>query len=505
MEEDYKEKYNVALEKARKELATCGSLDCDAARQIFRLFPQLRESKDERIREELIGHCKDLVRMNRDDKVMLSIYKPWLAWLEKQKESLHVPEMCKENGKSFTDEDEKIRKKCIELIKRTIPSGNSASSESIEIVECINWLENQKEQKPKFYPGDVIKCTSGGSLWVRCKGGDNIRSDGHTACIGGGFELASEEEAVQFFQELNENGYQWDCIKGRPMKKEQKPVSYTPLCNTIKDKIREYVSNHFVTDTVVTTDVKSIVKAMEEGVKLGKESQKPVEWSKEDESQLDDIEKAISNYYDLNHAPQYHYWLEQKLKSLRSQPKQEWSDVEMKLLESIIDDYEKAAKSFCGYDGKIMFLKAIRDGECDLSKQEWSEEDDKMLQSIIDDFRKGHVSSIGQDQWLKSLRPQQKKELNFSGFVGKIGSWFANLTLDRYRETFDGDVYPATLLVQKYDSFVNKLSEEYNEKALHWKPSEEQMDSLHDTIVRTKGYSYSTYLPELYEQLKKLM
>ena len=38
----------------------------------------------------------------------------------------------------------------------------------------------------------------------------------------------------------------------------------------------------------------------------------------------------------------------------------------------------------------------------------------------------------------------------------------------------------------------------------HWKPSEEQMDSLRDTIIHTKGYSYSMYLPELYEQLKKL-
>ena len=37
-----------------------------------------------------------------------------------------------------------------------------------------------------------------------------------------------------------------------------------------------------------------------------------------------------------------------------------------------------------------------------------------------------------------------------------------------------------------------------------WKPSEEQMDSLRDTIVQTKGYSYSMYLPDLYEQLKKL-
>lgn len=45
----------------------------------------------------------------------------------------------------------------------------------------------------------------------------------------------------------------------------------------------------------------------------------------------------------------------------------------------------------------------------------------------------------------------------------------------------------------------SRLSQSY------WKPSEEQMDSFRDTIIQTKGYSYSRYLPELYEQLKKLM
>lgn len=51
----------------------------------------------------------------------------------------------------------------------------------------------------------------------------------------------------------------------------QKKERYSPLCKTVKDKIREYVSNHFVTDTLVKTDVSSIVKAMEEGVRIGME------------------------------------------------------------------------------------------------------------------------------------------------------------------------------------------------------------------------------------------
>ena len=42
-------------------------------------------------------------------------------------------------------EDERIRKKCIELIKRVIPSGDSQSQESKEILDCIAYLEKKKE------------------------------------------------------------------------------------------------------------------------------------------------------------------------------------------------------------------------------------------------------------------------------------------------------------------------------------------------------------------------
>ena len=141
-----------------------------------------------------------------------------------------VPELA-ESG------DEKIKKNIIQFF-RDASNGKTRVINSNIFAEWADYLENQKEQEPKFYPGDVIKCTSTGSLWVRCKDRDNIRSDGHTACIGGGFELASEEEAVQFFQKLNENGYQWDCIKGRPMKKEQKPAEYEkPLLSKFEQAV----------------------------------------------------------------------------------------------------------------------------------------------------------------------------------------------------------------------------------------------------------------------------
>lgn len=73
---NYEQKYKEALVKAQKELQYCGDLDCDAARQIFRLFPELRESDDERIIKEIISFL---------DRFCANINKnQWIAWLEKR-------------------------------------------------------------------------------------------------------------------------------------------------------------------------------------------------------------------------------------------------------------------------------------------------------------------------------------------------------------------------------------------------------------------------------------
>lgn len=76
--------YDEALEQAKKELATCGSMDCDAARLIFRLFPQLRESEseDERIRKRIKGLIYHNDALLDKDEL--------LAWLEKQKYEYEV-------------------------------------------------------------------------------------------------------------------------------------------------------------------------------------------------------------------------------------------------------------------------------------------------------------------------------------------------------------------------------------------------------------------------------
>jgi hypothetical protein len=87
------QKYNASLEQAKKELKTCGSMDCDAARLIFRLFPQLRESEDERIRKSLIEFLTDIKEISESGRITWAVRKEdvemcksSIAYLEKQKE-----------------------------------------------------------------------------------------------------------------------------------------------------------------------------------------------------------------------------------------------------------------------------------------------------------------------------------------------------------------------------------------------------------------------------------
>ena len=89
--------YDEIMGKAKKELKACGDLDCDAARQIFRFFPELEEGEDERIRKAIIN----VFASHKNYEVFFGVsVEDILAWLEKQ-------------GKqkpAWSEEDEKILK-----------------------------------------------------------------------------------------------------------------------------------------------------------------------------------------------------------------------------------------------------------------------------------------------------------------------------------------------------------------------------------------------------------
>lgn len=110
--------YDEALNKAKIEINTKGI--GEAVNLCYQLFPQLtenddEESEDERIRKFLIQHVSEWIGcIEHDLKISskdiesereLAMFKAGLAYLEKQKESLHIPETCKENAEKQTDEE----------------------------------------------------------------------------------------------------------------------------------------------------------------------------------------------------------------------------------------------------------------------------------------------------------------------------------------------------------------------------------------------------------------
>ena len=141
---------------------------------------------------------------------------------------------------------------------------------------------------------------------------------------------------------------------------------------------------------------------------------------------------------------------------------------------------------------------------------EWSEEDERMYKAIsialtMPDakayLRSWYKTPEDADDWLKSLFLDHKKK---NEDVAKLCS---NEWSEEDEEAITTAIRACRYMTENFENSTKQYEDAIERlKSLRpsWKPSEEQMDSLRDTIVQTKGYSWSMYLPELYEHLKKL-
>ena len=111
--------------KLARQLLESGVLSEESANAIKADFPELAESEDERIRKSIILLLQRGGYMSPEDKDKA------YAWLEKQKESLHISETCKENADSFTDEDERIRKLLVWQVHRNIEDETNDLAQSV--------------------------------------------------------------------------------------------------------------------------------------------------------------------------------------------------------------------------------------------------------------------------------------------------------------------------------------------------------------------------------------
>lgn len=276
-------------------------------------------------------------------------YKEILEWARKNKARLNgvpIEDVLPELAES---EDEKVRKAIIGLIEELQRSDKYFAG--VELTDMIAYLEKQKEQpeEPKIAFGD----------W-----GDKEKKEAIITCL----------QYMRFVKKITNQEYD-DLVKWlEDNLKEQKSTSYSPLCNTIKDKIREYVANHFVTDTIVKTDVKSIVKAMEEGVRLGKEEQK--------EQKPADLSEMMV------HKEPY----------IAPVPIPMVADEQFPPLEGL-----DAIKAKYYDDG---FKNGFDEGVESVKPAEWSEEDEEIWNHIIDCAESRAWIPFNEISWLVAHKPQ---------------------------------------------------------------------------------------------------
>ena len=162
--EEKAKRYDEALEIAKKNYVTAQDL-CEGSHigiECFKntlesIFPELKESEDEKIRKEIISILRNAYWTSNRNRL-----NELVAWLEKQKDKDKLIQELGEYKVKYTQEvlekyinnmsnkdDERLRKTAIAFLKDFAEQGYENA------VECIDWLEKQGKDKKEINNFDV--------------------------------------------------------------------------------------------------------------------------------------------------------------------------------------------------------------------------------------------------------------------------------------------------------------------------------------------------------------
>ena len=190
---DYKEKYEMALEGIQ-EILSSGEDSIKMSRLQLRLqgiFPELKESEDEKIRKELIDFLEYYRLNNVLDSKTISLLTDSVAWLEKQGEQKFMPQ---EYADAFDEFMSHIPEKEPEFSESCYNYDDMVSA----IQFGIKWQQQhdsivkvKPKYEPKFHKGD----------WVIGRATENeprqiaeITEDGYKSTYGGWYGFSFEED-----------------------------------------------------------------------------------------------------------------------------------------------------------------------------------------------------------------------------------------------------------------------------------------------------------------------
>ena len=388
---NYEEKYKDALERAKKEWLN----NLDNAYKNYRerleiIFPELKKSEDEKIREDLMEWFKEF-----PDMIWRNHYKTdVLEWFEKQREKDKlIEELLEKQGEQKPYGQ---RKKCFDC------QFNYAG-------ECKGFCQMKRDEQihadkiePKFKVGDwivskymhlVMQILNNNNGFYETVETDGTERNDSYDYIDRNFKLWSITDAkdgnvlqlgkvTAIFQEYIGNGNckcycsvcdgefevpsqdsadnSYGCHNATPATKEQRDAlikAMTDTGYTFNFKTKELKGLKFDTDDIIEENY---------------------------QQQADDLIDMVTE-------------------------KSAWSKEDERIYQSIIDDTVQENQ----LDIKqIDWLKSLKGRVQPQSKQEWSEEDNKRIERIYDflwKHKRGFSAIIWQIEedanWLKSLKP----------------------------------------------------------------------------------------------------
>ena len=376
--EDYKEKYEQALEKAKicyKDLSNLDGVVATMSKDFFEeVFPELKESEDERVRKELIKYLKERSHSGFNREVR--ICNDGIAWLEKQGKPKPVDKVePKFKVGDWIINSEGMLRHILAVDKTGYQTDYGWLTHDIYDNTYHLWtIQDAKD-------GDVLCCENGWtcifksldsnsfssycfmdcSKWF-CELGGECHSLNKNLC--GKIHPATKEQRDLLFQKMHESGYEWDVKKKELKKIERKPVVIIPKFHE-GDVIKPKDGGHEPWK-IMQVDISDKKYRFKDGyvIHFSQENdyelveQKPT-WSEEDESMLQNILECLKNGWSKlpTDILKYESWLKSLKERYFWKPSDEQIEALLKLEEMHVLEHEKNQENAHLY----MVVKSIRE------------------------------------------------------------------------------------------------------------------------------------------------
>lgn len=380
--ENYEQKYKEARGRAIAKIETYNHLgNTSAVKSICEIFPELRESEEEKIRKELISFLEGFYANKNKDR--------WLAWLEKQdanKEYVFRPLA----GTTIENAVEQaLTQGAVVLAFNGFYTPVKGKTSEKILAEYENWLEKQgnidkasydlaEKEKREFVGDGFIKCYAdfqdfkeGETYWLEYLGNDNynVRSDN---LLGKTYHITPCQLYTIFKKQT------W--LEKQETLESIKLKEAMLDCQTCISYKNECFPDRNIFKCSYPIKYNSGKKPQDVDEKQGE--QKPIEWSKQQ------VVNALTK------------WLTEKITPLHK-----------KSLDGIITEREDMFKTALVEMRSFVNSPGFQIGK-DVSK-DWSEEDEKISNAIWQSIDFLCVESCGSSEdevcdWLKSIKEKLK-------------------------------------------------------------------------------------------------